>query len=481
MISNLLALLTANLAFLAAGLGIARIAGIWRDLSGAISYAGVSYMLGVGGIGVVTSLGYVVGLPGDARQTLVECAALAALALVPPRPHVRGWVRSRSSAPAVLAVPLAIALGALFAESVVQALDTWDSWAIWTMKARALVLLDGLDPTLFAGAPYSGAHLDYPLLLPGLEAVDFHFMRALDDRVVHVQLWLLLAGFVSAAERLLRDRAAPLLVWPALLLVVAAPATQTLIEMGYADVPAALFAALAALTAWLYVEEGGTRWAASLGVFAAAAAATKRDTWPFVLLVLLITFAIGRTRRRPLLPVAGASALVGVTIAAWVVWLAAHGVGASQDDVPLSRGLDPVYLLTHAGRAVTALWSVPYYALRPDLWLVLAPVIALALASALVVAPRRSQTLFAAAALGAEYVALVWAFWGSKRPIHWHLEHAAPRVVATALYVGAIFVPLLLERDSGGTLDGAETEPPQIDAPAGIAEPPGPERETRGA
>jgi hypothetical protein len=440
-IGDLLALAAANLAFFAAGLGVARSVGIWSDRRGAVSYAGVSYLLGVGSIGVLTSIGYVVGLSGDAKQTLVGCGALAALVLVRPRRDV-AEPPGRSYVPPMLAVPLAILLGALLVESAVQLLDTWDSWAIWTMKARALVLLD----RLFAGAPYSGAHLDYPLLLPGLEAVDFHFMRGLNDRVVHVQLWLLLAAFVAAAERLLRGRADPLLVWPALLLVAAAPATETLIQMGYADVPAALFAALAALAGWLYVEEGATHWAASLGVFAAAASATKRDTWPFVLALLVITAVMARMRHGRLLPLALSAGLVGVTVGSWIGWLAAHGIGSSEDDVPLNRGLNPPYLAEHAGRAVTAAWSVVWYAFRPSLWLLLGPVVVAALIWAFVVAPRRSQTVFAAAVLASEYLALVWAFWGSKRPIQWHLDHAAPRVVATALYAGALFVPLLLTR-----------------------------------
>ena len=63
-----------------------------------------------------------------------------------------------------------------------QPLWKWDSWAMWTAKARSIVLLDGLDPGYFRTAASVPEH---PLLLPVIEAIDFRFM-GLNEQVLHL-------------------------------------------------------------------------------------------------------------------------------------------------------------------------------------------------------------------------------------------------------------------------------------------------------
>jgi len=227
-------------------------------------------------------------------------------------------------------------------------------------------------------------------------------------------------------------------------LIVAAPATISLVQEGYADVPGALFIALAALCAWLYLEEPRFRWTALLAVFATAGASTKREAWTFALGLFVVALVGARYRKRPLLPVLGGFALFAATIGAWLAWLAHHGANATHGEEDLSRTLHPLYLADHIGRAAKAVGSLAGYSGRPSLWLIAAPLTLVAVAAALWTDGGRSVVWFLVPLVGLEYAALVWAFWISNAPIDWHLNHAAPRVVSTPIFVLVTFLPLLL-------------------------------------
>src|SRR5205823_3261987 len=87
----------------------------------------------------------------------------------------------------------------------VAPLNRYDAWAIWALKGHALYAFGWADPVVFAGASYRFANLDYPLLLPSLEAIDFRAMGAFDTRLLHVQFLLFLVavflGLLLVARR----------------------------------------------------------------------------------------------------------------------------------------------------------------------------------------------------------------------------------------------------------------------------------------
>ena len=219
MIRSLAGLAFANAAFFAAGAGIVRLFG-WRLRT----HPGLAYMSGISSVGVLSTLMLMAGLALRWWQILILCALLASLGLVT---HDRPEPTSAKT-DWRLALPfgglLSGYLVVLFVQCVFQPLNSWDAWAKWTMKARAIVLLGGLDTSVFANHAYQPLVLDYPMLIPGLEAIDFRFMGRLDSMVIHVQFWLLLVGFLVAAYELLRDRVPQALLWPTLLLVGTAPA-----------------------------------------------------------------------------------------------------------------------------------------------------------------------------------------------------------------------------------------------------------------
>ena len=133
MIRSLFGLLVANAAFFAAGAGLVRLFG-WRLRT----HPGLAYMSGIASVGVLSTLMLMAGLALRWWQVLILCALLASLGLVNrERPEPAGG-------------------------------KTWDAWAKWTMKARAIVLLGGLDTSVFANHAYQPLVLDYPMLIPGV-------------------------------------------------------------------------------------------------------------------------------------------------------------------------------------------------------------------------------------------------------------------------------------------------------------------------
>jgi len=83
-------------------------------------------------------------------------------------------------------------------------LDSWDSWVTWGMKARTIFLDGRISPAVYADPSRAVTHLDYPLLVPLIEAWLFGWLGAPDDRlagVVSILFYLALLGIGYSAVR----------------------------------------------------------------------------------------------------------------------------------------------------------------------------------------------------------------------------------------------------------------------------------------
>ena len=70
-----------------------------------------------------------------------------------------------------------------------------DGWALWGLRAQALYDAGHPFAPVFTDPPYPA--LQYPLFLPGLEAVDARFMSTFDGTAIHLQLLGLAIAFVA--------------------------------------------------------------------------------------------------------------------------------------------------------------------------------------------------------------------------------------------------------------------------------------------
>ena len=446
MIRSLAGLGLANALFLAAGCGVVRLLG-WRLRR----RLGLAYMAGMATVGVVSTLLLIAGLALEWWEALILCALLASLGLVrrerPEDPGARPAWR--------IALPFGSLLGGflavLFVQSAYQPLNTWDAWSDWTMKARAIVLLGGLKTSLFANQAYVSLHLDYPVLMPSVEAIDFRFMGHPDGQVIHVQFWLLLVGFLVAVYELLRDRVSPTLLWPTLLVLASAPALVDNLTSGDADMPVALFFSLAAVAAWRHLTAGDRRDAWLFGLMAGAALATKVEGEVFVgaLFVLVVLFALAG--RRPLAPLAAALGWCVVAIVPWQIWISRHDV---HSVTPLRKTLSPSFLWSRRDRLGPWLHWLVRQSVSAD-WLAILPIaVALALV-VLALRKGRPGAWFPVAVIVAVFVSLTWGYLARPLGIQEILQTAGRRTLSTLILAAGVFLPVL-----GAALSGSRRRAP---------------------
>ena len=434
MIRSLFGLLLANAAFFAAGAGLVRLFG-WRLRT----HPGLAYMSGIASVGVLSTLMLMAGLAMRWWQVLIVCALLAALGLVNQERLEPAGGRTDWR----LAIPLGGLLGGylvvLFVQCLFQPLNSWDAWAKWTMKARAIVLLGGLDTSVFANHAYQPLVLDYPMLIPGLEAMDFRFMGHLDTMVVHVQFWLLLVGFLVAAHELLRDRVPQSLLWPSLLLVGTAPALADNLTSAYGDAPVAFFFALAAIAAWRYLvtEERRSIW--FFGLMGGAAVATKPEGSPFVLGLFLLLIVFGLLRRRSLVPLVWPALWCLIAIVPWRIWISNHGIRSST---PIGKGLDPGYLVDRFDRVWPSVRTIVEKSFDGD-WLAIVPILLVAGVAVPVWRRTWSAPVFVAGLLAIIFLSLLWAYWVQRPSLHYLLSTSASRTVTSLVVVAGIFIPIV--------------------------------------
>ena len=172
---------------------------------------------------------------------------------------------------AVGIAPTGLVLEALFRAARLQSLQTYDAWAFWVPKAKAIYFFGGLDEQVFTTAPGPS----YPPLLPILDAASFHAMGGADVVTLHLQFWFLVAGGVAAIVACLHARVPAWLLWPSILLVLVVPRFGERLLTPQADVLADLLFAVAVLLVALWVRDGDTWRLTAATLLLAAAALTK--------------------------------------------------------------------------------------------------------------------------------------------------------------------------------------------------------------
>lgn len=444
MTADVLKLVLVNACLLAAGSGVTRALGMWARPAELLRVLGTSFVTGVAAYGVVAQMLYVLGFSLNRFEALVLCAAISSVGAVPwlpatsPRAHVP---RTRFEPYAALLVLIPLAL--LAVDAALQPLSSWDAWSQWTPKARSLVLLDGLDPAVFANAAYAGWHPDYPLLVPGLEALAFRFI-GLNTRVVHLEFWFLLVGFATALLELLRPRAGVLLAWVAVIAIAWTPKVGSETVTANADMPLAVFIVLAGLTAWLWVSEADAPALGLFALFGAAALATKLEG-AFelaILFVVALVLAARRSRRRAvLLTAAGAATLAGIL--PWRLWTAWHDTPTT---FPASGLVDRLQNLEPARVPISTL-GLLHQLFEPSVWLLLVPLALCAVLVAVVIAcPRQSLAAGTATAVLVT-VGLVAALALPGHSFEWRSVHWA--LFIPAVLAGCVIAATAIRR--GGT------------------------------
>jgi hypothetical protein len=420
-------LLLANVLELATGAGVALL--LRAPL-------GTSYLLGLATVGIVSAhLALVHVSFGWIALGVLAAAALSAGMKYRDRSArdtswylVATWSRGGAWSAAGL-VALAALLVRAWPTFAAKPLDDYDAWAMWGMKARALTLLGWADPALFAAKGARPLHLDYPLLVPSLEAVAARTMGGFDPRLVHLQFLLLGVAGVAALHALLRDRVPPWLLWPALVALAAAPGLTGQLLTAYADIPLALFVGAGVVAAARWARDGATRDLVLATAFLAASVLTKNEGVIFAAATYLALLLATRRLR----PLAASALAVEAALLPWQVWTAVHGI--HSDTFLGAHSID----VHHPGIGPAALHALLDLALSLHAWPLLLPLFAVAVLAA----AGTRLAIFAWAWLVTSFLALAWIYVVSPNEWSNYLAFNGDRVIDSALVGAAALTPLL--------------------------------------
>ena len=434
---NAAGLVGANVLMLVAGLGLLPLLGVarsWREL---VARSGLGYLCGLVLTGIVAANLALVRV-GFGWIGLLVLAALTASAGVwrlrgSEHPVWRrpGWISLAGSA-----VLLAVFVDYARAFAVAR-LDHYDAWAIWALKGRALYELGWADPVVFAGSEYRFANLDYPLLLPALEAVDFHAMGSFDTRLLHLQFLLLLAAACLALVGLLRDRTPQVVLWPAVVAIALAPSVFDQLLTAYADIPVALVFAvgLTAAGRWLVTNE---RWALAVATLCfAGALLTKNEGTLFVAAAFVALALVAWSRVRTLVV---AAAVAAVVLLPWKIYVWIYDL---QDiNYSLADSFDLDHLDGRLGIGPIAFRTLGSEMVDPLQWGLLVPIF-LVLAVAAVATGLRAVPVFAVVWALVAWLGLSWIYVISHHEHSAYLGSTKERVTAAIVLGCAALIPLL--------------------------------------
>jgi 4-amino-4-deoxy-L-arabinose transferase-like glycosyltransferase len=290
---------------------------------------------------------------------------------------------------------------------------------------------------VFAGTSYRFANLDYPLLLPSLEAIDFRAMGAFDTRLLHVQFLLFLVAAILALVALLRDVVPPLILWTSVLALALAPAVFDQLLTAYADLPLALVfgVGVAAIGRWMKTDE---RWSLAVATLCFAGVLLLKNEGSLVVFgVFLGLFVVARHRRRAVL---AAAAVDVALLVPWRIYVAIQHI----HDINYSflNSFDYGHIHGRAGVGPIAFRTLGNQMVDPGQWGLLVPIAAAVVAVALLTGPR-SLSLFAVIWTLVSWVGLSWIYVISHYEYSYYLDSTKERVVASIVVGLAALTPLI--------------------------------------
>ena len=363
----LIGLAVLHVTYLAAGAAVLSALRGSRRWTSPMALAGLAYLLGVAALGVLWTLLLVAGVPFGVVTIVATNAAVFVLGVVVGR---RRGFRTRTfgqpvrvaSAALVSAAGVAAAgvyLEALFRVARLQGLFSFDGWAFWVTRGKAVYFFDGLDEQVFSTVP----NPSYPPVIPILDAAAFHAMGSADVVTLHVQYWLLAVGFVACVSGLLASRVPAWILWPSLVLAVVLPRMRSFVLAAQADLPLDYLVVAGAILVAVWIVERRAWQLQAAALLLACGALVKREGIVLAGCVLVAALVASAPAWRSAWPRLGLASLAVVVAALpWRIWYLAHGIDGEVgtgglDDLLTDRTLDSLRLAVDV-LADTDRWSV---------------------------------------------------------------------------------------------------------------------------
>ncbi len=329
--------------------------------------------------------------------------------------------------------------------AMITPLSYWDSWAIYGFKAKALFFAQGIPLNFFTDSTKAYAHLDYPLLLPMLEAWVYTALNSWNDQLVNViflsYFLSLLVIFYFSLKPLIGAGFSLLFT---LFLVTMPRFTLFMSYSGYADVPLTVyyFMSLAYLLRWFYSQKGrGFLYLSAICL--GLAAWTKNEGAVICLINLFLLSALVLVRNKPtqesFLLIGRCS---GIILAIILPWLIFKGVFHISNDLVNTHNLNLEVLQNNLSRIPLIFKSFADNASRISDWNLLWFVTLLAIALSL---KKNFSWASCAVLLSLLLYFLSWVFIYLITPleINWHLANSMDRLLIQTAPLGLFLCGLL--------------------------------------
>jgi hypothetical protein len=326
-----------------------------------------------------------------------------------------------------------------------EADSSQDLYTTWLVRAKSVYYFHDFSTGLSGiGTYWPHSFVSYPMLMPVLTAVSFHFMGSAQAGTVLLPLEqsIVVIAFFGSLVTLLSSHVPRWLLYPSLSMLLLAPGYWHRVIFVLPDLTLAYFVTLVGVAGILWLEEQRGAWLVLGTLFVAAATLTKAEGLGLGggMAVAVVGAAVAMHRRRGL---RSAVLLAGVVfIEPWYHWLSSHGL-------PLSSGEYSWSELFHAHFLSKNFWKLRYALVNMERWVfsgaewLLIP--ALIVVTLLLVAPtRRAISAAVAGWLVAAFSAIAAVYWIGKLDVHSYVAYSMTRITTVLPIVAGTMIPLLL-------------------------------------
>jgi hypothetical protein len=441
-------LLLLNAAYLALGAAFLDLLGMARRVRSWITLGGVAYLAGMSIAGIASANLALVGWIPD--SLVIEAVAIIAIAATVYRrrvrpsaaaatPSLRGLLPSALSSIALFqvlhALPTALVKPLLFQE--------WDSWAIWSMKGRALAELGSATGQVFVSRAYQASQLDYPILQPTWSALASSSVGGWSVPAMRMQLVLLAFAGLWAIVGISRGSFVAIALAAAAVAISSQPWFLDMLLTGYADTSVALLAGVTLVTLAEYARVRDRNLLILAVVFGGATGLIKNEG-ELAVAAGLIAIGIQLTLCRSWgdLRALGFCALSTVGMwAPWRIFVSLHHLPSvihPSDALRLSILRDRFDRFEPSARAVWA--QIEPHSLTSPLGIFLAALIAAACAR------HWAEIVGAVCWLGLSVAGLIVVYWISSIPLAFYLATSVNRVTIIVLLGATLYSAVLAGR-----------------------------------
>lgn len=439
-------LLLLNCAYLGIGVSLLR----WLRMvdwgPSLLARGGVAYLAGVSVTAIASAhlalIGWLPGaleIEGVAGVTLLATIRFAGPASGASRLKVGDALASFLAASVAL-VQVVHALPTAYVKPL--RFEEWDSWAIWSLKGRALSEFGTAQGQVFLDRAYQLSHLDYPILQPTLSALAGSSVGGWSVPAMRMQLVLLAAASVWAIVGLAETRLTAVALGAAVVAITSQPWFLEQLLTGYADVPVAALAGASLVAIANHAVRGDRRMLVLAALFGGAAGLIKNEG-ALAVVVTILAFVVHLAVARRWLDLRSLGLAALGTLALWAPWRAFVAIhGLPSNDFQLADAFHPTILrdrFDRLGPATRAVWDqLEPSSLTAPLALLAAALVAAALAR------RWADVAGALCWLGFSIAGLAVVYWISGTPLPFQLATSVDRVTVTVLLGATLYSAVLV-------------------------------------